>query len=273
MNILYCGDRKMETGMQLSALSLLQHTDEPLCIYVLTMSYEDDQTKMEPLRGQVCLELQEFLQQRHPMSRVERYDCSSLFERHLPLANMTTRFTPACMLRLYADLLPDIPHRILYLDTDVLALRDFTDFYHQPMNEIEFAGVRDYYGQWFYSHPFKRDYLNSGVLLMNMEAMRDTNLLARCRDLCAQRRMFLPDQHALNALVQRKRICERRYNDQRSTHEDTVFRHYTTTFRIFPPRSVTVKPWQPTAVKEVLREQIDDKLLRLYEDLTHSKLK
>lgn len=33
---------------------------------------------------------------------------------------MGTRFTPCCMLRLYADRIPELPDRLLYLDTDVL---------------------------------------------------------------------------------------------------------------------------------------------------------
>ena len=50
-----------------------------------------------------------------------------------------------------------------------VAGKDFTEFYYQNMENVEIAGVLDYYGSWFFrKNIFKRDYLNSGVLLMNM---------------------------------------------------------------------------------------------------------
>lgn len=51
-----------------------------------------------------------------------------------------------------------------------------------------------------------------------------------------------------------KRICERKYNDQRRLHIDTVFQHFTTHFKFFPyVRTETVKPWQTEEVTTVLR--------------------
>ena len=38
MNILYCGDRNMRDGLLISVLSLLDHSSEPINIYVLTAS-------------------------------------------------------------------------------------------------------------------------------------------------------------------------------------------------------------------------------------------
>lgn len=64
----------------------------------------------------------------------------------------------------------------------------------------------------------------------------------------------MPDQSALNKLSVSKRICERKYNDQRRLHIDTVFQHFTTHFKFFPyVRTETVKPWQTEEVTTVLR--------------------
>ena len=66
--------------------------------------------------------------------------------------------------------------------------------------------------------------------------------------------MFMPDQSALNKLSVNKKICERKYNDQRRLHSDTVFQHFTTHFKFFPyVRTETVKPWQTEEVFEALK--------------------
>ena len=122
------------------------------------------------------------------------------------------------------------------------------------MDGVEIAGVLDYYGSWFFrKNIFKRDYLNSGVLLMNMCELRKTGLLSSCRHMCTTKQMFMPDQSALNKLSVSKRICERKYNDQRRLHSDTVFQHFTTHFRFFPyVRTENVKPWQTEEVTTIL---------------------
>ena len=64
----------------------------------------------------------------------------------------------------------------------------------------------------------------------------------------------MPDQSALNKLSVNKKICERKYNDQRRLHSDTVFQHFTTHFKFFPyVRTETVKPWQTEEVFGVLK--------------------
>lgn len=65
--------------------------------------------------------------------------------------------------------------------------------------------------------------------------------------------MFMPDQSALNKLVQKKVLFARRYNEQRKVHPDTVFQHFTTSFRWFPVfHTVSVKPWDRQGMHETL---------------------
>ncbi len=179
---------------------------------------------------------------------------------------MQTRFTPFCMLRLYADQVEELPERLLYLDNDVVCRMDITEFYHQELEGIDFAGVLDYYGGWFFrKHLFRRDYVNSGVLLLNMDRIRRTGLFTKCRERCRTKKMFMPDQSALNKLAETKRICPRRYNEQRSLHADTALQHFTTSFRFWPwLHTVTVKPWQVEQVHEQLKLYEYDSILQEY---------
>lgn len=255
MNILFCGDRNVQDGLLIAVLSLLENTQEHLDIYVLTLDMSMNGRIYSPIEQTFVDYLNETVSAQYDDRLYTKLiDTTDLFKDETPDANLSTRFTPCCMLRLFADKIDEIPDRILYLDTDVICRRDFGDFYYQNMDGVEIAGVLDYYGSWFFrKNIFKRDYLNSGVLLMNMCELRKTGLLSSCRHMCTTKQMFMPDQSALNKLSVSKRICERKYNDQRRLHSDTVFQHFTTHFRFFPyVRTETVKPWQTEEVTTIL---------------------
>uniref|UniRef100_UPI004025AD3C glycosyltransferase n=1 Tax=Lachnospira sp. TaxID=2049031 RepID=UPI004025AD3C len=255
MNILFCGDRNVQDGLLIAVLSLLENTQEHLDIYVLTLDMSMNGRIYIPIEKTFVDYLNETVSAQYDDRLYTKLiDTTDLFKDETPDANLSTRFTPCCMLRLFADKIDEIPDRILYLDTDVICRRDFGDFYYQNMDGVEIAGVLDYYGSWFFrKNIFKRDYLNSGVLLMNMCELRKTGLLSSCRHMCTTKQMFMPDQSALNKLSVSKRICERKYNDQRRLHSDTVFQHFTTHFKFFPyVRTETVKPWQTEEVTTIL---------------------
>lgn len=266
MNIMYCGDKNIEEGLALSVLSLLRNVREPLCVYVLTVDTTAGDRRLEPVSQQTADKLQTIVRRLSPDGFVRIIDVTALFEEYLPVANLATRFTPCCMLRLFADLIGDIPDRILYLDNDVICRRDISEFYRQPLDGCEFVGVLDFYGSWFFRNRFwKRDYVNSGVMLMNIPEIRSTGLFERCRIRCRDVQMFMPDQSSLNKLSERKRIAPRRYNEQRRLHKNTVMQHFTTSFRAFPyPRAVSVKPWQVDRVHNELRLHEYDDLLKEY---------
>ena len=276
MNIVYCGDKKMEDGLLLSNLSILNHTEEPLHIFVLTMRLTIDtkekNQRFDPVSPGFINELERVIKEKNAKKKVTLVDFTEIFQKELPHANLDTRFTPYCMLRLFADKIPDITgtEKLLYLDADVICRKDFSGFYHQDLSGYEMAGVADHYGRWIYSRgPLKADYLNSGVLLLNMEEIRDTRLLEKCRELCADKKMFLPDQSALNRLSVSKKKQPRRFNEQRRLHDDTVFQHFTTSFRMFPwLHTVTVKPWEVEKMHSKLKLHEYDALLKKYEELT-----
>lgn len=248
MNILFCGDENVCQGIFLSALSVSKHTEKALSVYILTARVGDHRAIEQGFPAA----LEHTLRQKNKESRVFLFDLSREFDSYLPLANMGTRFTPLCMLRLFADKVPEIPDRILYLDADVLCRAPFDEMYEMRMENHEIAGVPDRYGKWFFGNPLRHTYLNSGVLLMNMANIRESGLFANCREMCREKKMFMPDQTALNKLAVKKKLPSR-YNAQGKIRKDTVFKHFTTFFRFFPyPRAVTVKPWQTEKMHEEL---------------------
>lgn len=267
MNLLYCGDGNIEDGLIISILSFLAHTREPLHIYVLTVTLL--QAGCAPVTDTCISSLNERAAEKRDGSFVRKIDATEVFAADLPLANMDTRFTPCCMLRLYADEIAEIPDRILYVDNDVVCRRDIGEFYRQDLEGHELAGVLDHYGKWFFRHrPFQMDYLNSGVLLLDMKRIRESGLFSRCRKLCREKKMFMPDQSAINRLADKKIIAGRQYNEQRKLHKDTALQHFTTSFRFFPwLHTLTVKPWQADDLHKKLRIYEYDSILKEYQTI------
>jgi lipopolysaccharide biosynthesis glycosyltransferase len=269
MNILYCGDDNIEGGLIISILSLLKNVDEEINIYVLTMTVQSQQKKFHPVSEATIQFLNERVKKTNPCNSVVKLDVTELFTAELPDANMETRFTPYCMLRLFADKISDLPDRILYLDNDVICRKNCSDFYYQDISNHELAGVLDHYGKWFFrTHIFKMDYINSGVLLLNLKMIRETGLFEKCRVLCCHEKMFMPDQSAINKLSGTKIIQPRKFNEQRKLHDNTVLQHFTTSFRFFPwLHTLTVKPWQISRVHSELKLFEYDDILDEYATL------
>lgn len=255
MNILYCGDSNIENGLIISILSLLKNVKEQLNIYVFTMELKINDKEYKGVSNFTIDFLNKEVKKANSNSFVKKIDITELFNNNIPIKNMKTRFTPYCMLRLFADQIEEIPDKILYLDTDVLCRKDCSEFYNQDISEYEVVGVLDHYGKWFFrNNILKKDYINSGVLLLNILKIKETKLFEKCRQLCKEKEMFMPDQSAINKISKFKKIDERKYNEQRKLHKDTIFQHFTTSFRFLPWfHTLTIKPWQIDRVQNELK--------------------
>ena len=267
MNILYCGDENIENGLIISTLSLLKNIKEELHIYVLTMNIQNEKKEFRAISDQIITFLDKRIKEEKQENFIKKIDITDMFKKELPTENMETRFTPYCMLRLFVDKIPEIDGKILYLDTDVICRKDCTEFYNQDIENYELIGVLDYYGKWFFKKSiFKFDYINSGVLLLNLNKIRETKLFEKCRELCKEKEMFMPDQSAINKLAISKKIVPRQYNEQRKLHKDTIFQHFTTSFRLFPWfHAITIKPWDIERVHKELKIHEYDDLFTEYE--------
>lgn len=261
MNILFCGDKNVCEGIFLSTLSICKHIGENINIYILTADVGTHTAVPQSFADK----LQNAVADKNNLNKVILLNISGQFEKYTPTANMGTRFTPLCMLRLFADIIPQIPNKILYLDTDVLCRADFTELYQTDMSDYEIAGVPDRYGKWFFGNIFKHDYFNSGVLLMNMVNIRKSGLFKKCREMCRDKKMFMPDQSALNKLAVKLKLPDK-YNCQGKIKPDTVFKHFTTFFKFVPYiRAVTIKPWQTEKLHSKLKIYEFDDILNEYQ--------
>ena len=139
MNVLYCGDKNIEDGLIISVLSLLKNVETVINVYVLTIN-----SKEWNINGVTdkCIDvLDKKMKLINKENHIKKIDITEIFEKEVPARNMKTRFTPCCMLRLFADEITELPNRIFYLDNDVICRKDCQDFYNQDMENYEIARI------------------------------------------------------------------------------------------------------------------------------------
>lgn len=263
INLLYCGNEKVFDGLMISLLSIIRHTSAPICAYIMTMDLTSQDARYVPIPKTETDYLNEILQEANPLSRAIRLDATAPFVQTMGKSvNLNTSYTPYTLLRLCADMIPEIPDRILYLDTDTVANRDISLLWNIDISLYELAGVKDYLGKWF----IRYNYINAGVLYLNIEEIRRSGLFARAREMCNERKMSFPDQSAINTLAAAKLYLPPIFNEQRAYHSDTVIQHFSKSIRWLPFfHTINVKPWQVNEVHEQLRLHAYDDVLADYQ--------
>ena len=287
MNILYCGDIGISRGVLVSILSLIRNgwkryddkarkmvedEDETVPvyhIYIMTIRY----VGVEPFTVRATEFLDKLVKKTNPKSFVKLIDATDVFVKNLPKKNMGSYFTPCSMLRLYLDKVPELARldRVLYLDYDVVCRGSIKNYYEMDLDEVEAAGVLDIYGRRFYHYHglFKQDYMNSGVMLFNIPECIKSGMFKKAVALCARRWMMLADQAALNKAISRRKLVDRKYNEQEERpRHNTVLHHFSNNFKFWPYfRVQKVKPFEVDKIHEVLKITEYDDILNEYEKL------
>lgn len=265
ISVAYGADRKIFGGVVLSALSLCAKTSRPLKFHIVTMDISDVDDKFKPVTDGQIKALDEVVKEFNPESSAVKCDVSDAFRRELINSkNLKNNFTPFAMVRLLLDYC-NVPSKILYLDVDTMCCGDIAQLFDMDISAYEFAAALDRVG-----HIWVRPrYCNSGVMLMNMERIRETSLLVRARKYVNNRKLFMPDQSALNFLVKRKLVIPRRFNEQRKIANDTVVKHFCQYFKWYGPffRLKNVKQWEVEKVHNILGIHDFDDIYGIYDRL------
>lgn len=231
INLLFCGNDKVFEPLAISLISIIKHCKQPLNVYVLTMDLSHMNEKYKPLRQENISELEQYIQQTNKDSKISLIDVTDLFnEKNKDSANMENSYSPYAFIRLLADEVKQIPDKVLYLDIDIVAGGDIAELYNYDIENYEYAAVKDYYGKIFINH----NYINSGVMLLNMKKIRQTGLFGRCRHVVNTKKMAFPDQTALNKEAKHKLYLPAKFNSQRRDHDSDVIRHFCKSIRWYP---------------------------------------
>ena len=267
MQILMCGNDNVFRGMLLSVLSIVKHCKRPIDFYIGTMDLSDRDERYLPITEDGRRIIEEALREANEGSRAFLLDFGESFRRELiDSKNLVSSYTPYAMIRLFADEIYDrVGDKLLYLDTDVLARGDIYELYSEDVENYHLAGSYDYFGKIFFSF-VSRKYLNSGVFLFNMKRMVEDEVFKKCRVLCNEKKMLLFDQHALNIYAKRKKVLNRRFNEQRVTKKNTLLRHFAMTIIWLPYfHTRTVKQWERDKMHDILKEYDYDDIYKKYD--------
>lgn len=263
MNLLLCGNEKVFDGALTELISITNKTKEVVTCYIFTMEL----TRIKPEYTAIKDEQIEFLDQvvktKNPNNSVQKIDVTEIYEKEFGnCKNENAYCTPYTLLRLLADLVPEIPDKILYLDIDMMAGDDISKLYNIDITNYEYAAVKEKYG----SVLIWPDYINAGMLLLNMKKIKETKLLEKARYLIRTKKMLFADQDAIYRATTKKLLLPRIYNEQsRFNKEDTVICHFCKRLLLRPyPHTENYKQWNIEEVHKVLKCYAFDKDLEEY---------
>jgi lipopolysaccharide biosynthesis glycosyltransferase len=222
------------------------------------MDLSDIDPRFTPITEKDRLVIDSVLKRKNENSSATLVDFSENFRLELIHSkNMKTGYTPYAMIRLFADECELFGDKLMYLDTDVLLSGDIGEFYDIDLGGYDLAGVRDHYGRFF----INPNYLNSGVMLWNLKAIREKGIFRKATKLCNDKKMLLMDQSAINKYAKKKLILPPRFNEQHKNRPDTLIRHFSMRIKWFPYiRTEKIKPWNFELIHEKLK-------LHCYDDI------
>ena len=263
INILLCGNRKVFDGALSELISITNRTAESINCYIFTMNISYMNPEYTDITNSQIEFLNKVVKEKNIENNVIKKDVTNLYKQEFEgSANETAYCTPYTLLRLLADLDPTMPDKILYLDIDMMVGGDISKLYNIDIENYEYAAVKEKYGSWI----IRPDYINAGMLLMNLKKMKETKLLEKAREKIKHKKMLFADQDAIFWTTTSKKIIPRIYNEQsRFNKKDTIICHFCKRMLWFPyPRTENIKQWQVENVHKVLKCHAFDNDLEEY---------
>lgn len=262
INILFSGNEGVFDGVLTCMLSILKRTQtkEPFQFIIYTMDVSHLKPEYVPISEEAANFLDGVAKEYNSQNVVRRVDVTKVYLREFGgCPNEQCYCSPYTLLRLFADLIENMPDKLLYLDIDVMFNRDITLLYDIDVSDYEYAAARDHYGKYL----LNPNYINAGVLLFNMKRMRETGLLEKARELIKTKKMLFADQDAIYRSTTAKKMLPQKFNDQKFLHKkSTVVRHFSKRLFYLPyPHTANIKQWKVSQIHKVFRYySFDDEL-------------
>lgn len=209
MNILVTLNSNYIKPLRVMLKSLfLNNNEEKFCIYVMHSSLKEEELN----------ELQGFIE-----GESHKLEVITITDEYFQDAPVIKHYSKEMYYRLLAfKFLPNDMDRILYLDPDILILNSIHELYHTDLTGYLYAAA--YHDRASVKELNKlrlkqyeiEAYYNSGVLLMNLEELRNEVDEEEIFKFVEENRkkLILPDQDVINGLYSKKikNVEELRYN-------------------------------------------------------------
>ena len=252
INLLLCGNKKVFDCALTQLISITNRTKEDINCYIFTMDATRLKPEYVPIEDEQIEFLNKVIKSKNINNNVKKIDVTKEYEEEfLGTANENAYCTPYTLLRLLADKIEEIPDKILYLDIDIMVGNDLTKLYNIDITNYEYAAVKEKYGCWI----IRPDYINAGMLLLNMKKIKETGLLEKARNLLKRRKLLFADQDAIFWSTTKKLILPRIYNEQsKFNKKDTVICHFCKRLMFRPyPHTENYKQWNIEEVHKILK--------------------
>lgn len=252
INLLLSGNSKVFDGALTELISITNKTKANIRCYIFTMDVSRINLAYTAITDEQIDFLNKVVKSKNKNNAVIKVDVTELYEQEFGNGkNENAYCTPYTLLRLLVDLVPNMPDKILYLDIDMMANGDIEELYNTDISEYEYAAVKEKYG----SKIIRPDYINAGMLLINMAKVRETKLFEKARRLLKRRKLIFADQDAIFWSTTKKLLLPRIYNEQsKFNKQDTVICHFCKRLLLFPyPRTENYKQWQIEEVHKILK--------------------
>ena len=260
MNILLSGNKKVFDGALSELISITNKTKEPVNVYIFTAELTRLKPEFTAIDDKQIEFLDKIVKTKNKKNSVKKVDVTEIYEKEFKGSkNEDAYCTPYTLLRLLADLVPNMPDKILYLDIDMMAAGDISKLYNIDITNYEYAAAKEKYG----SKLLYLDYINAGMLLLNMKKIKETKLLEKARELIKNKKMLFADQDAIYHSTTSKLIVPRIYNEQHYfNRKKTIICHFAKRLILKPyPHTTNYKQWHVDEIHKIYKcHAFDDDL-------------
>lgn len=263
VNILFAGNKKVFDGALSQLISIINKTKESITCYIFTMNLQRINSEYISITDEQIEFLDKVVKRKNNNNKIIKIDVTDLYEQEFhKCVNEGAYCTPYTLLRLFADIVPNMPEKLLYLDIDMMVADDIAKLYNIDISDYEYAAVREKYGCIF----IRPDYINAGMLLINMKKIKETKLLEKARKLIKTQKLLFADQSAIFFATTKNKLLPRIYNEQsKFNKKDTVICHFCKRLMLFPYlHTENYKQWQVEEIHKYLKCYAFDKDLEEY---------
>lgn len=163
--------------------------------------------------------------------KISTIDAQDYIKQLPKFKNDNWHVTKSALIKFYLpEIFKDLD-KILYLDSDILILKDLYELTNTDIDNYYLGAVKDGFTklinkEYLLRHKIETDeYFNSGVMVLNLKKMREDNVSEKLIDYkINNRKTFCMDQDALNAILGKNlKLLSYRYNLQITPFEDNTF--------------------------------------------------
>jgi len=255
-----CNDGYIDC-LQLSILSILRRTKQTIHFYVLTQNFSKKNPKWTALSNKNEAAMKKFVKKFNKGNDFTKIDCAPYYKKYLKgNKNESSACSPYTNLRLIIDKL-NIDGKVIYLDTDIMLCGDIKELNNISLKGKALGANRDHLAKYW--HINYKNYFNAGVLIIDLNKARKTNLFGRARDYIFKRKYKLSDQTALYKAAKETRSYmifphNFRYNTQQPKMlPNTLVKHFCATW--IKGRWQSIKQTDIKSVHNVLKIHTFDK--------------